>query len=183
MRCSSTFTCRRELWLALLALAMIAPCSRLKAQTAVGVISDQRMPDSAQQAAAMAMSMRMRSPAVMALSMKQELGLSAEQVAAIEALVPIEADSARLRMGRLMTALSKGPMKDQSRSMLWTGPIDEAAIRAAACEQSRSSADMLIGLMRDRHALGVLLTPDQQRQFDALQGEMMSRVMRSKPNR
>ena len=62
--------------------------------------------------------------------------------------------------------------------MSWTGPVDESAIRTAMCEQSRASADMLIGMMRDRHALGVLLTPDQQHRFDALQGEMMVRAMK-----
>jgi hypothetical protein len=34
-------------------------------------------------------------------------------------------------------------------------------------------------MMRDRHALGILLTPDQQRQFDRLQGEMMMRALRA----
>jgi hypothetical protein len=164
-----------------LALAMVVPCARSDAQVkATGVISDHMMPDSAQQMSAMAASMAMRSPASFALSRKQELGLSPEQVAAVEALVPIEADSMRARTGRMMESFAAAARKQPggaARMVSWTDPIDEAALRAAACEQSRSQADLQIGLIRDRHALGVLLTPDQQHQFDRLQSEMMARAL------
>jgi hypothetical protein len=164
-------------------LALLLPLSNAHAQArAVGVIPDRQLPDSAQQAAVLAMSMRLRSPASLALTMKQELGLKPEQVAAIEALARVEADSIRARMSRVMelgrqnTSNKRGAMVV---GMGWTDPIDEGAIRAAACEQARGQADILIGMMRDRHALGVLLTADQQHQFDELQGQMMVRAIRA----
>jgi hypothetical protein len=177
MSCRSSFASRGTLILASAALAIAMPLSSHAQGKAVGVIPDPRMPDSAQQAAMFAVTARMRSPAAMALSVKEELKLSPEQVAAIEALVPIEADSGRVRMERMM-ASTRQSAKAPGWSTAWTGPIDEAAVRAAACEQARTTADMMIGMMRDRHALGVLLTPDQQQQFDRLQGQMMMRIMR-----
>jgi hypothetical protein len=182
MQCRITITLRRALWCTSLVLMSLVPCGRSGAQVrVVGVISDQAMPDSTRQLAAMAASMAMRSPASFALSVKRELGLSPEQVAAVEALVPIEADSMRVRGSRMMeslkAAVQKMPKAAAARTMSWTAPIDEAAVRAAACEQSRTGADMQIGLMRDRQALGMLLTPDQQRQFDRLQSERMSRAL------
>jgi hypothetical protein len=159
------------------ALAIAMPLSSQAQGKAVGVIPDRQMPDSAQQAAVLALGARMRSPAAVALSVKEELGLSPEQVAAIEALVKIEADSGRVRMERMM-ASAKQNAKSGAALNEWTGPIDEAAVRAAACEQSRTTADMMIGMMRDRHALGALLREDQQHLFDRLQSEMMMHLMR-----
>ena len=177
----STIVPRRPVALASLALALLLPLSASQAQKVVGVISDQRMPDSAQMAATAAMSIRMQSPATLALTVKQELGLSPEQVQAIEARAQAEVDSGRVRYGRLMELArqnrqnKQGPM---AAGMSWTGPIDEAAIRSAVCEQAQAQADMVIGLMRDRHALGALLTPDQRRQFEGLQDEIVSRMLR-----
>lgn len=185
MPCRSTLTSGRLLWCLSLAMAAAVPLGRLDAQVkAIGVIPDPRMPDSAQQAAMMGVGMRTRSPAAFALSMKQELGLTPEQVAAVEALVPIEADSMQARMRRLLEQSQERarqqPPAALRAAMSWTGPIDEAAIRAAACEQSQAQADLLIGMMRDRHALGILLTPDQQNQLDRLQSELMVKAMQSK---
>jgi hypothetical protein len=180
MHCRSSFTSRGALMLASSALMVMLPLSSSRAQgKAVGVIADQPMPDSAQQAAMLAISRRMQSPAAVALTMKQDLGLKPEQVAAIEALVPVEADSMRARMRRVMELVQQNAQKNQGtgQGMGWTDPIDEVVIRAAMCDQSRAQAEMVIGMMRDRHALGALLTVDQQHQFDELQGQIMMRIM------
>jgi hypothetical protein len=184
MPCWSSFTPHYRLTVASAVLAILLPFSSSQAQgRAVGVISDQRRPDSPGSANLLATSTR-TSPARLALMMKEELGLNPKQVTAIEALVPIEADSIRARLERLTKVVRQNAPSARNKGgaiaagLSWTGPIDEAAIRAAACEQAREQADMLIGRMRDRRALGAVLTTTQQRQFDRSQGEAMMRVLR-----
>lgn len=173
---------RRAMSWSFVLVSLFLPSQRAAAQTAVGVISEQRvgqMPDSAQMSAAMAMSARMRSPARFALSMQKEIGLSAQQVAALEVLVRAQSDSESVRVLRMMqqmetTTRGKSPTAAMDGIATWTGPVDEAAIRAAACEQSKAQAEILIGMIRDRHAVGELLTTTQQEALDRLQGEMMA---------
>lgn len=145
-----------------------------------GVISDQRpgFPDSTQMAAAVVSVSRLRSPAAMALSGRAELGLSPEQIGHLEALVILEADSSRARSARLVEAMQRR-LPTRSSGWGWSGPIDEAAVRAEACEQSKLQADMVIGLMRDRHAVGAVLTPAQHATLDQLQSRMMRGGARS----
>lgn len=171
----------------LLLVSLFLPLQRAAAQTAVGVISEQRvgqMPDSAQMSAAMATSARIRSPARFALSMQKEIGLSTQQVAALEVLVRAQSDSESVRVLRMMQQLqttSRGtsPTAAMEGIATWTGPVDEVAIRAAACEQSKAQAEILIGMIRDRHAVGELLTTIQQRELDRLQGELMAGAFKS----
>lgn len=178
---------RRAMSWSLILASLLLSARGAGGQTAVGVISEQRvgqMPDSAQMSAVMGMSARIRSPASFALSMQKEIGLSAQQVAALEVLVRAQADSERVRMLRLMeqmqtTARAKSHTAAREGFATWTGPVDEAAIRAAACEQSKAQAEILIGMIRDRHAVGELLTTTQQEELDRLQGEMMAGAFKS----
>jgi hypothetical protein len=166
---------------ALACLAVFAPLARANAQgTAVGVIGGQPS-DSAHLAAAMAASQRMRSPASFALANRSELLLTPEQVSYLEALVKAEADSQGVRTKRMMDRLQEaahatdlGPMRE---AMRWTGPVDEAAIRAAVCEQSKAQADLMIGMIQDRHAVGGVLTEPQQAMMDRLQVRLMRSVL------
>lgn len=183
---------RRAMSWSFVLVSLFLPWQRAAAQTAVGIISEQRvgqMPDSAQMSAAMAMSARMRSPARFALSMQKEIGLSAQQVAALEVLVRAQSDSESVRVLRMMQQLQttprgKSPMAAMEGIATWTGPVDEAAIRAAACEQSKAQAEILIGMIRDRHAVGELLTTTQQEELDRLQRELMAGAFKSAaPNR
>lgn len=183
---------RRAMSWSFVLVSLFLPWQRAVAQTAVGIISEQRvgqMPDSAQMSAAMAMSARMRSPARFALSMQKEIGLSAQQVAALEVLVRAQSDSESVRVLRMMqqrqtTPRGKSPMAAMEGIATWTGPVDEAAIRAAACEQSKAQAEILIGMIRDRHAVGELLTTTQQEELDRLQRELMAGAFKSAaPNR
>ena len=172
---------RRAMSWSLILVSLLLSARGAGGQTAVGVISEQRLgpaPDSAHVAAMMSAAQRMRSPARFALSMQKELSLSAQQVAALEVLVRAEADSQRTRMFRMMQQMQAvSPDKSQAgmaSRLTWTGPIDEAAIRASACEQSKLQAEMLIGMIRDRHAVGELLTTTQQEELDRLQRELMA---------
>ncbi len=173
---------RRAMSWSLMLVSLFLPAQRAAAQTVVGVISEQKLgepPDSAHMAAVMAALQRMRSPAGFALSMQKELSLSAQQVAALEVLVRAESDSQRTRMFRVMQqmrtlARDKSSIASMGTRPTWTGPIDEAAIRASACEQSKLQAEVLIGMIRDRHAVGELLTTTQQEELDRLQRELMA---------
>ena len=181
---------RRAMVWSFVLMSLCLPGQRAAAQTAAGIISEQRpgqMPDSAQMSAAMAMSARMRSPARFALSMQKEIGLSAQQVAALEVLVRAQSDSESVRVLRMMqqletTARSKSPTAAMEAISTWTGPVDETAIRAAACEQSKAQAEILIGMIRDRHAVGELLTTAQQEELDRIQREMMAGAFKRAPS-
>ena len=172
---------RRAMSWSFVLVPLFLPGQLAAAQTAVGVISEQRIeatPDSAHVEAMMSAAQRMRSPARFALSMQKELSLSSQQVAALEVLVRAEADSQRTRMFRMMQQMQAvSPDKSQAgmaSRLTWTGPIDEAAIRASACEQSKMQAEMLIGMIRDRHAVGELLTTTQQVELERLQTELLA---------
>jgi Spy/CpxP family protein refolding chaperone len=123
----------------------------------------------------------MRTPAAFALANKGELALTREQVGYLEALVKIEVDSSRARMLRIAEGMPRrGPssvVASAEAMMSWTGPVDEAGIRATACEQSKAQAELMIGMMRDRHAVGAVLTPAQQHQMDWLQAELMRKAV------
>jgi len=181
MICRLPTVTRRVMSWSFVLVSMTVPLHVSAAQRVVGIIADQgvgALPDSTHLVAAMAASLRMRSPASFALSRKSELMLSAEQVAAVEARVPLELDSLRARTERLMLAMRKTTTSSAMTLQSWTGPIDEAAIRAASCAQSQMQTDLAIGMLRDRHALGELLTPAQREAFDRLQSEAMMEALR-----
>ena len=122
----------------------------------------------------------MQSPATLALMMKQELGLGPKQVEAVEALARAERDSNQMWLSRVMSGPESARSKERAARTSWTGPIDETKIRAAACEQARRQADLAIGIMRERHALGAVLSADQRRQYEQLQPQMVQRLMRDR---
>lgn len=173
---------RRAMSWSLVLVSLFLPGQLAAAQTAVGVIGEQRIaaaPDSAHMVAMMSAAQRLRSPAGFALSVQRELSLSSQQVAALEVLVRAESDSQRTRMFRMMQQMravspDKSVQAGMASSLTWTGPIDEAAIRASACEQSKMQAEILIGMIRDRHAVGELLTTTQQKELDRIQAELMA---------
>lgn len=177
---------RRAMSWSFVLVPLFVPVQRATAQRAVGIISEQRMgalPDSAQLAAGMAAAIRMQNPAGFALSAQKDLGLSPQQVAALEALLRTATDSQTARMMRMMKGLESAARDTAAVARMqalssWTGPIDEAGIRASACEQSKMQAEMLIGMMRDRHAVGALLTATQQEALDQLQRDLMMKAYR-----
>lgn len=182
MRVRPRAVTRRAMSWSFILMSLLLPAQRVDAQTVVGVISEQRMgaaPDSAHMAAVMAAAQRMRSPATFALSMQKELSLSAQQVASLEVLVRAESDSQATRTFRMMQQMQarsrdKAALAGMASRLTWTGPIDEAAIRASACEQSKMQAEIFIGMIQDRHAVGELLTTTQREELDRLQRELMT---------
>jgi Spy/CpxP family protein refolding chaperone len=175
---------RRFRLIVVTALGIIA--APLGAQTsggvAVGVVGAR--PDSAQIAAVMANSMRMLKPAVFVLDHKTELALSPEQVQFLEFLIGAERDSADVRQARMMAMLqdkmAKRPRPPVPMST-WSGPIDEQQIRDEACQNSQAQAESIVGMMRDRRAVGAVLTPAQVAQLTTLEQQDMMNAMRPKP--
>ena len=169
----------------LLALTfVVSQSSTLVAQTpgkVVGVIGGE-MPDSSQMAALMAVNMR--SPAQFVLAHNGELALTPEQVGALANVDSALKDSAKVRLARMRDAMRARPplgpaaLQSMKSMMEWSGPIDETAIRAQACEQSASQAEVIINLARDRQRVGGLLTDAQRGQLNGLQAADIMKAMK-----
>ncbi|MDQ2666636.1 MAG: energy transducer TonB [Gemmatimonadota bacterium] len=123
------------------------------------------MPDSAQMSTMMAKAMRRLRPAQFVLDHRAELALTPEQIPFIESLALAQIDSERARAQHMLAAQTES-MKNRAPSkemgmMEWTGTIDEDAIRASAQRSVETSIAYQIGLLRDRHLVGAVLTPAQ----------------------
>ena len=105
-------------------------------------------------------------PAQFVLDHRADLALTPEQIPFIESLVLAQVDSARVRGARRL-AVAIAASRNISPSTLlagassWTGPVDEGAIKETARKQAEQSAEFLVDLARDRHAVGAVLTPSQ----------------------
>ena len=136
-------------------------------------------PDSSQIMTVMANSMRLLKPARFALDHRADLALTPVQVSLLEQLVIAQRDSADVRHTRLIaltqTMIAKRPPSGFIAAMQWTGAADEQAIKDSACQQSVVQAEGLINLVRDRHAVGAVLTPAQIAQLPMMEAsDMMS---------
>lgn len=137
------------------------------------------MPDSAQIASIMSMGQRMLSPAQLVLDHRAELALSPDQVKRLEALALAQRDSVRLRIMRSQEKLTdKANGASMGSSMAWTGPVNEPEIREAARRQADSQAETMIGLARDRRAVGAELTPQQLALLPRVEGAELMRSVR-----
>jgi TonB family protein len=63
------------------------------------------------------------------------------------------------------------------QSLSWTGPVNEQAIRDAACDQSLRQAEVMINMAHDRRAVAAVLTPAQVAALPRLEGLEMMRGM------
>ena len=139
-------------------------------------------PDSSQIMSMMANSMRLLKPARFVLDHKADLALTPEQVSLLEHLVVAQRDSASVRQTRLIalthTTTAKLPLNGFLAAMQWTGTADEQAIKDSACQQSVVQAEGLINLVRDRHAVGAVLTPAQIAQLPMMEASDMMNGMK-----
>ena len=120
------------------------------------------MPDSIQMNTILAGAMRRLKPAQFVLDHRAQLALTPEQVPYLESLVLAETDSERVRMGRQIAEMQKSATTARmTDAMRWTGTIDEEAIRVISRRQAEQSAELQIQMVRDRHAVGAVLTPSQ----------------------
>jgi hypothetical protein len=140
------------------------------------------MPDSSQIVSMMANSMRLLKPAQFVLDHRTDLSLTPEQIGFLEFLVVAQRDSAAARQARMMAAIQATAAKKAPNAtvnaMSWTGALDEQAIRGAACEQSATQAESMINLVRDRHAVGAILTPTQIAQIPSVEAADLMKFMK-----
>ena len=172
-----TSSCWRWLTLALMTAPLIAHV--MYAQPAGGRVA--LVPDSAQMLAVMSMGQRMQKPAQFVLDHRVDLALTPEQVPFLDALVKAQAESVSVRQDRLMASMRAAAAKRSSaapRGITWSGPVDEQAMRDLACEQSALSAESMINMSRDRHAVGAALTSAQLAMLPQLETADMMKGMR-----
>lgn len=121
--------------------------------------------DPARLAALMANSQRSIKPATYVLGHKTDLALTADQVRQLELLARSEEDSAIVRQIRLTAATARLSHNQQNtaytRQSGWVGPINEKQLRDEACEHAAITVEYAIGMMRDRQAVGTILTGTQ----------------------
>ena len=170
--------------------AMLKPMlARLIALCVIAVpVAAQVGPSSAmdpeRMAALMANSQRTFKPATFVLSHKSELALTPEQVQFLEFRAKSEDDSVAARQIRMGSALSSLMKKRESASTKpatgWVGAVNEQQIRDEACEQAGISAEAVLNLMRDRQAVGAILTPTQIAQIQQLEASDMMRALKPK---
>ncbi len=146
----------------------------------------ERQPDAEQLAALMANRKRTMQPASFVLSHKAELALTAEQVQRIELLAHTEDDSAVVRQIRTTAAMTR-QMKERASgnappSTGWAGPINEKQIRDDAIQMAGVQADIVLTLLRDRQAVGNVLTGTQIERIMQLEmSDMMSAMKPKQP--
>jgi len=170
--------------------AMLKPkLARLIALCVIAVpVAAQVAPSSAmdpeRMAALMANSQRTFKPASFVLSHKSELALTPEQVDFLEFRAKSEDDSVAARQIRMGSALSSLMKKRESASTKpatgWVGSVNEQQIRDEACEQAGISVEAVLNLMRDRQAVGAILTPTQIAQIQQLEASDMMRALKPK---
>jgi Spy/CpxP family protein refolding chaperone len=159
----------RSLVLTLL-VGVLAPCAA-RAQAAPI--------DSAQIMAVMGASMVLNRPAEFVLHHRSDLALTDKQVAALEALILAQRDSAGARQLRMMTRSLEAPLGDATHAAVaWTGPIDESALQEELCRQSKIRMESMLETARDRRAVAALLTPEQVAQLPGLQSADMMKAVR-----
>ena len=156
--------CVRTSGLVLVGLGIFSASARAQ----VGKVS---AADSALLVQRRANAVKILAPARFALEKKSELGLDATQVSALQRLAVALDDSASVRRTRgmkLMQSRNPNASVTAKSAASWTGAIDEAGIRGDYCQQSEYQADAMIGLVRDRHMVGAVLTPAQRTQLEQI---------------
>ena len=153
--------------------AQVAPSSP------IGAFGEKPM-DPERMAALMANSQRTFRPASFVLSHKSELALTPEQVQFLEFRAKSEDDSIVVRQIRMVSALSRLMKKRESAGAQpttgWVGSVNEQQLRDEACEHAGLSVEATLNLMRDRQAVGAILTATQ---IDQIQQLEMSDIMRA----
>ena len=168
----------------LIALSVVAvPVAAQTTGRAIGTVGEIQL-DPERMAALMANSQRTLKPASFVLSHKSELALTPEQVQFLEFRAKLEDDSAAVRQIRMANAMAMLMKKHESTGTQpptgWVGAIDERRLRDEACERAALSVDAMLDLMRDRQAVGTILTGAQIDQIQQLEVRDMIRALKPK---
>lgn len=165
----------------LIALSIVAiPAA---AQVAPSTLAETKQ-DPAQLAALMANSQRTSRPASLVLGYKDELALTPDQVKQIELLARGEADSGAVRKARLAVKMSR-LIKQRDENLAasqagWSGAVNEKQLRDDTCEEAGIQIDVMMYLMRDRQAVGSILTSAQVERVLELESNDLRRAIKTK---
>lgn len=156
--------------------AQVAPASPF------GAFGEKQL-DPAKMAALVANSQRTMKPASFVLSHKTELTLTPDQVQQLDLLARGEEDSTVVRQIRMVAAMTRLAQKREAGAdpqTGWVGSIDEKRLREEACEQSGLQVEFVVNLLRDRQAVGNILTGRQIDRIAELEMGELKRAMMSK---
>jgi hypothetical protein len=135
--------------------------------------------DSQQRAAMQAQAEQQIRPAEFVLQHRTDLALTAPQVATLEALAVVQRDSARARQTRAVDRMRTSSTNPAlAAAVSWSGPLDEAAVREALCQQSAFQVEIMLGLASDRRAVASVLTPVQVAQLPRIQTDDLMKVLK-----
>lgn len=115
----------------------------------------------------------MSSPARFALEIRDSLGLTPVQVAALELRARAERDSSAVRAARIRAR----KMRSGRPTMPTAGPTSDRLILGDALESMGVAPETVIGMARDRQAVGEILTAPQRDTMDRLWTATMRRVV------
>lgn len=128
--------------------------------------------DPQQRAAMQAQAEQQTRPAEFVLLHRTDLELTASQVATLETLALVQRDSARARQARAVDRMRTTSTNSAlAAAVSWDGPVDEAAVRDALCQQSAVQVEVMLGLAADRRAVASVLTPVQVARLPRIQSD------------
>jgi hypothetical protein len=157
--------------------AQVAPVSPM------GAFGEKQM-DPAQLALMIGHSQRLLKPASYVLAHKADLALTEVQVQRLEILARAQDDSVVVRQIRMTSGMALLFKKRQESGIApdigWVGPIDEKRLRDEACEQAGLTTEFAIGVLRDRLAVGTILTGTQIDRLPGLEAGDAMRAITSK---
>jgi Spy/CpxP family protein refolding chaperone len=139
--------------------------------------------DSAMMTSAMTGAMRGGRPATLVLKHQAELGLSSKQIAQLQTLDSAQKNVAATRLLSRRSAreavMARYMQPYSATNGGWSGPVDEAAIRAQARDLAALQADATIEQLRERHAVGAILSPAQIAKMPELEAKDMREAIQS----
>ncbi len=143
------------------------------------LLSQVTPPDAPQRAAMQAQAEQQLRPAEFVLQHRTDLALTAPQVATLEALAIVQRDSARVRQARIVDRMRTNATSSAlAAAVSWSGPVDEAAVRDALCQQSSVQLEITLGLAADRRAVASALTPDQVARLPRIQSDDLMKALK-----
>jgi hypothetical protein len=149
----------------------------------MGAFGEKQM-DPAQMASLFANSQRLMKPASYVLAHKTDLALTEDQVQRLETLARAQDDSVVVRQIRITSAMSQLIRKRQESGNVpdggWVGSVNEKKLHDEACEQAGLTTEFAIGIMRDRLAVGSILTGTQIDRIPGLEAGDTMRAIRPK---
>lgn len=156
------------------ALLLLALLPLGAARPTAAQLPGMELPSPEQMQQMMAVAKQAMNPVAAVLASREELALTAAQVGALEPIAARVSEAVE----RTVQAQQSGAQTRLVQAMSDPSvPIDEAGIRAEACEQATQQAQMMIETVRGRREMNAILTAEQRARVDEIQMRFASKVM------